>query len=830
MKSGSPTPRKPIFPPAPYGPNYIVHQSMVDLQHHPQPLRHPSSSMFQKPFVRSLSRASLAYADLDPQSADNGSFQLKGFRHVSGTSVDSPGGLDEYLSRLKRDQADDGGDDPPYDTPETPAPHERHPVFNTQSARPGLSRPPSVAASIGSVEDSVTASGRVSVAAFRKGIRRPSEGPGTMSDLGHGGFRDDDDIPLGLLPRRDGGSRAQSSASLSSLRSRVEDPPDISPQPSPTLSPSLAFTVRRHNRNGGGSGGFIVKSAKTTRTMPQSVEDERSVSGKYTPRAIVAASVSTTSVRPLTDYEEIVKSPISTPVDNYFSVQAPITTSIQRDLPAPLSQLRTPDPAFVAEAIKAPSSGASPGRAPPPVEPLSLPQPGDMTPSSFGLPLPPDQMPDTPPRQYQDLASSSRVPTSPGRSRTLSLLDEPMRLFSGLWSGSLPADGSAVEYTSTVNATRTQGNVEDSLEPPIKPIPRPLHRATLSDTNAILSDERGRSSLQSRLAMAASGLSRATPALLVIENYGIPDGSKAERIQSPTSDSGTASPVAKSCHLISESLPHAPRAPVKPHLRATSARKSKEGWSSGASEDETEGRHKLSSSRRVPSGPRRLSTRKRDESGNGQAMLKHKRIVSTDGMSSEDESLSALREKASRSSLSLASLSKQSSSLPATTTSPVSLLGMKPNSSEIPPVPIIPMHHQARMPSQSSHQSMRPPTESRSPGPVLDHLPDLSANQIHRLTASPASSQSGITSDSVGRHPVTPNEQLLPPTTQLKQMKAGVYSRVNSGDSDPPELEPVCVPSNLEKQKLTPCVGYVCSACTSRRTVFLQSSSALFAW
>ena len=801
---------------------------MSDLQH-PPPVRRPSSSMFQKPFVRSLSRVSLAYADLDSQHADNGSFQLKGFRHVSGTSVDGHSGLDEYISRVKRDQAR-GGDDLPIKTPETPVHQDRHSVFNTQAARPSLSRPPSITASLGSCDDSVTASGRVSVAAFRKGIRRPGEGPGTMSDLGHGAIRDDDDVPLGLLARREGASRAHSSASLSSLRSRrsrvEDDPPESSPPPSPAPSPNLAFTVRRHNRNAGGSPGFIVKSAKTTRTMPSPIEVERAVSDRYIPPAIVAASASINLVQNTTDYEEIVKSPISPPVDNYFSVQAPVTTSIQRALPAPLSELIIPDPAFIAEAIPAPSSVASPGRAPPPVEPLSLPQPGDTTPSSQELPLPPDEMPDTPPRQYQDLASSPRIPasspripTSPGRSRALSLLEDPLRLFSGLWPGSPPADDSALELASPANAVGTQGNTEDSFKNSAKSFPRPPARATLSDTTAILSDERGRSSLHSRLAMAASGLSRPTPALSRTENYGTSDGDgyKAEQVRSAASDSGTASPLIASYPLIPATLPPEPMVCVKPQqARTTSARKSTKGWSSGESEDETDVRPKPSITRRVPSGPRRLSTQKRDHFGNVPAVHAQKRVVSEHDSSSEDESLSALREKASRSSLSLANLSERSPYLPATSVSSVSVHGMKLPYNDIPPVPIIPAHHQSRMPSHSPHRKANGPTASRSPGPVLDHLPDLSTSQGHRLTASPASSQSGVTSDSIGRNPVTPHERPLAPTSQSRQAKAGEHSQVKLGDSAAPESEPVCVVSILENQKLTSFVGHVHSACTNR--------------
>ena len=260
----------------------------------------------------------MLYPDLESQPVNDGRFQLKGFRHVSGMSdVEGAGGLEEYLSHVKRESsmAVDGqaGSNPEL----TGSRRMLHPTGDLP-ARPSLSRPPSVAASLASVDDCIMPSNRVSVAAFRKGIRRPSEGPGTMSDVGHGELDDDDDVPLGMRPKGFGAARVRSSASSSSLPIEQEEVTrKTSPRPSPTLSPGMTFAV--HKRNGGGSGGFVVKSAKTTRTILPHNSLERAASDPWKD-SFVSPTPNSPSSPALPDTQEIVNTPdIVSPVDGYFS-------------------------------------------------------------------------------------------------------------------------------------------------------------------------------------------------------------------------------------------------------------------------------------------------------------------------------------------------------------------------------------------------------------------------------------------------------------------------------------------------------------------------------
>ena len=171
-------------------------------------IRRRSSSFFRNPF-RSVSRLSTAN---DPENHE-AAFTLHSFRHVNGISADEP----ETAPTL-RINTDVGRSSQAIPLPSSMPPEEgNHPLISPItliSPRPGMSRPPSVSASLGSRDD-FSPSARVTVAAFRKGLRRPSDVQPPRSDIGHGGS-DDDFVSFEVLRRR---LRANSvgAASLSSM-------------------------------------------------------------------------------------------------------------------------------------------------------------------------------------------------------------------------------------------------------------------------------------------------------------------------------------------------------------------------------------------------------------------------------------------------------------------------------------------------------------------------------------------------------------------------------------------------------------------------------------
>ena len=167
----------------------------------PPQLRRPSSSFFVRPFNRVSSRTSVF--DLETTPVDDGSFQLKGFRHVSG------------VSGLKDDGGASKDEETIMDGP-IAAQDEWKPV---PPVRPTLSRPSSALSNRTLDEMS---SAKVSVAAFKRGIRRPSE---TLDKSAADDDDEDDDVPLGMLNRHNL-PRPASSASISRLASpSVASPP-----------------------------------------------------------------------------------------------------------------------------------------------------------------------------------------------------------------------------------------------------------------------------------------------------------------------------------------------------------------------------------------------------------------------------------------------------------------------------------------------------------------------------------------------------------------------------------------------------------------------------
>jgi hypothetical protein len=725
------------------------------------------------------------------QEVDDGSFQLKGFRHVSGMSdVEGSGGLEGYMGHVKRHSTVSALEDQLAQSPvtiDTPISATGIPQQNTTRTRPVISRPPSIAGSLASVDDLISTSNRVSVATFRRGIRRPSDGPVTMSDLGHGARGDmddgDDDLPLGMIGR---GMRTRD-ASAHSLHSMKPDggdrrlsggSPNPSPRPSPVPTPSPGLGTdherrSRHVRNGQGSGGFIVKSAISTRASMacegEKVNQARDRMGETT----LPSSYGITNRLVSTSPVEIVASPVNmSPDQGYFTNTAPAQFSVQRmtqlqAVSVPITSAHTstkPDMPRLTTSPKAPP--------PPSVKSLQLPGPDDLsirseTPASMRLPLPPDQMPDTPPKQPSLLPS----PPFPARGqRKLSLLEEPIRAISGLWSAQTtsqkdkenqPLDD-GFDANLVLQSMAILGGGEDDL--------RPISRATLFDASSIASVERSRSPLSTRLANVASVSSLRQPSLgkpRVNGEFG--DGVGTERLKSPSgeiSDSGTALPVITK--VVNSSFARAPR-----HKRSTTGLS--KGWSSSDDSDDGGGRSVKSTkvpvnqagsgpgsegTRRTPSGPRKISSRIRPGQGVRGRSLPKKLDTdngddSDDGSdSSEEESLSVLRAKASRSNL---AVTQHSSPALTTAALPNSTTPLLPNVATPPQVftqeptkSVVGKVHGASGPYSTSITAVQ--AKSTSP-------PDRRRVVATMTTsASPASSQSGLTSDSNGTHPVTPKE------------------------------------------------------------------------
>ncbi|WVF72787.1 hypothetical protein IAT40_007605 [Kwoniella sp. CBS 6097] len=689
-RSGSPTPRKPSAP-SNLAPEPTSTRTSSDLQQpRPQQLRRPSSSLFHNPFNRSVSRTSLA-TDLDKPAVDDGSFQLRGFRHVSGMmEVEGPGELEHYLTHFRKDpianprslayNSTDQIVSPTLGPGSTSALGLGEPTSPPSSFTPGprprqasktLSRPPSIANSLASTtgDEFNIPSARVSVAAFRKGIRRPSEGLTTMSDIGHGqglglanGLQsplhddDDDDLPLGMLNKRKELGREKSSQSLSSLknmedkvvnsqpivqsterkpspspatssRDRSFSPtPSPGPTPNPTSTslsvagdpvsrkaspalsvgggeglprksspnPALSFTVQRqkHKRNGGGSGGFVVKSTRLSRDdlLPRAAAASESGSGSglapspqpspsqaqsdLGPPAFATppASAPSTPIPPTSRTEQhgipLASSPEQmSPVDGYFSTIAPYIASFQDPEPT-LVQRPAVNNDELSNSRHSPGLTKAPG---PPVEPLSIPQPGDKTPASMNLPLPPDQMPDTPPKNPQTLPNGE-TPLSPGARKRMSLLGEPMRIISGLWNNPPAAGEDGFDPALVLTSMNTYGGDEASHDRSTSHQEQPLEHqpshTTLFDLGKVTpgaesnmsAADRARSPLSERLAgvtqtALGNGLTRPSLPHLKTGQEESYDGYATERYKSPASDTTLSPSTAIAAATVAATVP-----------------------------------------------------------------------------------------------------------------------------------------------------------------------------------------------------------------------------------------------------------------------------------
>lgn len=704
-------------------------------------------------------------------------------------------GLEGYLTNVKRESVV-ALDNPPAADPGLATDPALDPLPEQRMTRPDLSRPPSIAASLSSMDDHIAFSPRVSVAAFRKGIRRPSEGPRTMSEIGHGGLADDDEVPVGMLSQGFGGGRARSVASLSSLWNEAEDIPlTRSPPPSPAPNPGLAFTVQRHTRNdeGSGSGGFVVKSARTTRVIHASKDLDRVASGVQNPASFASRHSSRPPSPTLADTQEIINSPAPlTSNDGCFSIRAPNTMPGRPKTPAPFNSVSDPIEACT-EVAPLPASPAR--NPPPPVEPLVLPQAGDKTPASIDLPLPLDQMPGSPPKFQQDLPASPsqiREVTSPTKGRKVSLLDEPMKLLSGLRPGSPPPETESFDTALVVASMRVLS--EDGAAPPIPvcgDLPRLPSRATLFDVQAPSSaDERLRPSLQTRLTNAASGLSKPALARLVIGEGDSVDGHETERLRSPESESGTASPAVTTAPRFPSSFGLVDRSRTRTTGGMSSARKSRSDWSSSESEDEADKRNRRASTRRAPSGPRKQSMKK-PPFPSSQSIPRSEHSMSDMKSSSEDESLSVLRAKASRSSSSLAGMKRSTSGIPPPLPSAIPQV-RSPVPFELGsllPVPSLMSIGASLVRDEASRSAIG---SSGSSSSAIEKLPDLSTSRMgQRTTASPASSQSGLTSDSLGQNPSTPRDSFVGLNNRVRENVSVGHSRESSRELDSMPSPPV---------------------------------------
>ncbi|BEI82997.1 hypothetical protein CcaverHIS002_0308650 [Cutaneotrichosporon cavernicola] len=603
--------------------------SMSHVEQRP-PLRRPQSSLFHNPFGRTQSRVSLTFELDQPSPVDDGSFQLKSFRHISGAS-DAEGGFGQYLSTKKTDEQRlsshersaastivpkrqgsatnsglNSGATSPIPPPSPTAPH-----------RP---RPPSAADS--------ESSQRVSVAAFRKNIRRPSSS--VLID-------DDDDVPLSLSRaqlfegnglRRDSGSAVSltdhPSPPAAPKRSLPPTPNDESREPSPSpiglgapppmrnsTSPSPGFVVKGARRN------FDAKDAK----KPDPISDR-------VPSPLPA------SAPIITGSPKVVRPPRASSLSTGDEVNDTLPILMTpRDDPTPLAGRR--------------ATSRSP--PPPPPAPLNIPGP-QASPDELFIMLPPrpDELPDGPTGRE-----------NPSRGATLSptfamTFDEPLRRISGLWSGSTPG--------------QAHSDNEEAFDPSMVETTLP-DRQRGSGGLDVPANQENRQSFYDRLAAAtSSAITTASNALptstssderLYIPPIRTPSPPPIQA-RSPTSEC-TASPV-PAPPVMAEApaevpaIPHSSfgRVPRLPADKPRGARANRQGWASSSDEDEDDRvrpRPATSAStittRAMVAAPRPQTAATRPHSS--ATMLRDVELIS--GSSDEDEPLQTLKTSRSRSDL-----------------------------------------------------------------------------------------------------------------------------------------------------------------------------------
>lgn len=314
-------------------------------------------------------------------------------------------------------------------SPQSSAPPSSFPPVPPATAR-SASRPPSRTTSQISLDDHITPATKVSAAAFRKAIRRPSE-VALYASGSEGHAReyhptdddaldtdDDDDVPLGVLDRD---RRSNSAQSLTNLRDALEfkqsaKPPravvDISrvtPIPSAAVSNPLVVSAEPQLRRP--SPGFRVISRTTTPEIKLNTErranspeaaNSVSVSAASQQFASAVTSSDTTAILPKASgaggsrhspllIASPISEPTSIPVKGYFDHMAPRATSTNAPNLMPLNDLPK-------RLVSPPVDAQLPitARKPPTPAPLGLPTPRAVTPADLVLPLRPDEMPSNP--------------------------------------------------------------------------------------------------------------------------------------------------------------------------------------------------------------------------------------------------------------------------------------------------------------------------------------------------------------------------------------------------------------------------------------------------
>lgn len=474
-------------------------------------LRRPSSNLFHNPFGRTTSRSSLP---LDQAAgADDGSFQLKSFRHISGASgADSK--LDQYfnLSRSSDAPLSSGGNTPSAG----PSPrHEVPPTYTTPlTAPPPRPRLSSAAGSSGSQQN------RVSIAEFRKNIRRPSSS--MLADAADGG--DDDDMPLSM-------SRAQlrAEAAIHRNSSAISLGSDA-PSPSPSMSrlmPSVSPMADKERKLPSSSPLSRPQSAFLLGANDAVSDSAKPRRSSNDPNLARAKQERTWPDSPTASEASTAASP-TTPTGLREPIRGPrrrdSLKNIRKALP-PAPEPHTMPANAVANALSQSTSPVKPTFASGLTD-----APGEL--EGIKLPPRPDEIPDEPVRGSRPPSRSTTL--SPGLT---AVLDEPLRRISGLWTGTPNADNDDKEEAFDPSIIAAIGN-----GPP--PIGMGERQRTASEGN--------RMSIYDRLNSVTSAVSSVVPSPMAIMKGEDPNklfippvpDSPEKRVlpQSPASDR-TASPV-----------------------------------------------------------------------------------------------------------------------------------------------------------------------------------------------------------------------------------------------------------------------------------------------
>jgi hypothetical protein len=703
-KQGSPTPRKSALPPQ----QLVAPASKTTADdHHAPSTRRPSASRRSSfiPIGNPFARRASVVSDLDAQVIDDGSFQITGFRHVSGAS-EADHGLDPYHRQQARAEIKDNSD--PIQPPSRPA--------STAPAAAAIQRPVSRATSLASIDDHITSTAKVSAAAFRKGIRRASSNYLEADD-------DEDDVPLGLL--RPGG-RSSSALSLSSMReggsARMAKSPVAGPMrlgSSTNLSqlqPVSPHRIRKSPSLGPAVG--IESQAKAqmhtrTKTMPLISPDE---------------------IHP------IFSSPSNSPVPSPKRAAAPLPIAGSSDYFAPKGQSgvqagdapRTPpvvveanmtaSPGFDFDSLDYPVSAFSTSpevskvvKAPHKAAPVTTKT------SGLAVTIP------SPSAGNASAGTSAGPGSAPKKEDREDTLDEDLVLRSMALYGD--------------NTAMNEVDIGIENEPPARRIA--VRQQSQSALSLVESESNVRSPLSERLGnLVIHGPRPMTskPSLPKLNTLKLDDGPTKEKVMSPASDS-TISPIAREQQTPTLSSSFARVNGSRGQPARTADLSDSEGTDSSDEESDARPETNVPPRSSFANAPRPVSNHL---STSSQSSLSRPVNFGSDD-ESDDEPLARIKSKASRSSLAVDRTSNHTPGIrPATIHS--SSPNAKPSSrtaavSTSPPLPPSAYARRSSVPTASVVPT--PPTTAHMQGKVWD--------------ASPASSQSGLTGDSTNQ-PITPSD------------------------------------------------------------------------